>query len=433
MPSTQGPLEKKSVFNIHLLLYFILSLISWRLTIIATGAASQWIGASRFGDFSVSLRLAHNLAHLFVMGQEATILMYLAKYKNQPEKQTGLVRWIISSTLLKTLVVFALIICCHQLYLHTFLPTVLVNPHIWIAWTAIPFIVICGIYERFFLYLKQFFVSSLARGIYQPLIFIALLYPISQIWPPSAAIALLAYTIAFALSSLIYCAHGYFGPFKLSPAYDQSDKKEWQLSGLFYTFSTLIIKSTPSIALFFLERHGSSEAVVGHFSALWSILYGFHLLTKPFDSYLKPLIANYYSTNKIAQLQHELNTINKARWLIILGVLCGLAYTGKATLIGYGDSFASAYEPLMLLSLLTAIQYLGYPAHEMLNYTGNQQALSFIMACQFFSIATIAVLLIPTYGIWGAVLAQGIPCIAASIASSIVLRKRTRINAYFFF
>ena len=44
------------------------------------------------------------------MGQEAIILMFLAKYHpTQPNHVSGLVRWIAKSTLLKSIVLLALI------------------------------------------------------------------------------------------------------------------------------------------------------------------------------------------------------------------------------------------------------------------------------------------------------------------------------------
>ena len=82
---------------------------------------------------------------------------------------------------------------------------------------------------------------------------------------------------------------------------------------------------------------------------------------------------------------------------------------------------------------MMAIQYLGMPSHELLNYTGNQEELSYIMAIQCALIVILAALLIPNYGIWGAVIAQGIPCMLATFVSAYILRKNTGIKAYFFF
>jgi O-antigen/teichoic acid export membrane protein len=397
----------------------------------AAAIASMWIGPSNIGDFAVSIRWSHNLAHLFVMGQEAILLMYLSQYHKSPSKQSGLVKWIIRSTLIKTvclisIVAVALLVDSHQ-------PLEIITKNFWIGFLVIPFVVACGIYERFFLFLQHFFTSFLSRGIYQPIIFILLMFGIQHYFEPSPNTTIIAYIIAFMLATGIYAIQGYRADFALSKETDFSDKEEWQLAGLFYTFSTLIIKSTPSIALYFLENLGDSEIAVGHFYALSNLTYGFHLLTKPFDGYLKPSIARLFATNQLSLLQEKLNYVNRIRWSIISLLFMFLIFVGQYMLSQYGPSFTDVYLPLLLLAFFYSLQYLGQPAHELLNYTGHQKKLSIIMAVQFLLIAVLCKLLIPTLGIWGAVIAQGSPCVLATLVSAHILRKNTGVKAYFFF
>ncbi len=430
MPLRQGKTKA------YLAAYFLLSLFSWLLTNKAAGIASMWVGPEHFGDFAVSIRLAHNLAHLFVMGQEATILMYLSQYHDQPHKQSGLVRWIIRSALIKTATLLSVVA------LFTITPTlnnqlanagIYISNNYWLGFLCIPFVAIAGIYERFFLFMQHFFTSFLSRGIYQPILFIAAIWAAQRYSFASANTALLLYASTFFLTACIAATQGLFSSFSLTPDYDNSDKKEWQLAGLYYTFSTLIIKSSPSIALFFLESVGSNELSVGYFSAILNLIYGFHLLTKPFDSYLKPAIAKLYAKDEVTLLQEIVNNINKVRWLIIIGLFIALVLGGNTLLVQYGESYSQSYYPLVAIALLTAIQYMGQPANEILNYTGHQKKLSIIMAFQLFFIATFSKLLIPTYNLWGAVFAQGIPCVIATFVSATTLRRNTKIKAYILF
>lgn len=426
----QGRTQNKSHSFGYLLVYFLLSLSSWLLTNKASAVASVWVGPLLFGNFTVALRLSHNLAHLFVMGQEATLLMYLSKYYNDRVKQSGLVRWIVHATCKKTIVLLLFV----GIMLITPYPAPLhIERHYWISFLSIPFVVACGIYERFFLYLKSFFTSFLARGIYQPILFIGVIYFIAKHNPPSPNAALYTYTITFMIAAIIYALQAYYSGFSISDEQDQSDIPIWRRAGLFYTFSTLIIKSTPSIALLFLERLGHYEVSVGHFGAICNLIYGFHLLTKPFDSYLKPSIADLHSKGQIEALQHKLNYVNKIRYGIIFILLISISVLGKTFLAQYGPSYITAYQPFLLLASFSFIQYLGQPSHELLNYTGHQKQLSIIMAIQFFSIALLSRLLIPSYDIWGAVIAQGLPCVIATFASAFTLRKKTSIKAYIFF
>lgn len=419
-------LSKERQELLYLSAYFLLSLVSWRLVNKATAYGSVWLGANNFGDFAVSIRLSHNLAHLFVMGQEATLLMYLSKYQHNPEKQSGLIRWIISSTIRKSLFVFTLVTTA---LFYPFMPLNWINATIWFGFISIPFVVICGIYERFFLYIKHFFVSFLPRGIYQPICF-ALIIHLLYKYPPSTTNALLVYAVSFILASIISALYGFYFGFPLSKKYDQSDKKEWHTAGLFYTISTLIIKSTPSIALLLLERLGPTETSVGYFAAICTLIYGFHLLTKPLDSYLKPSIAKLYSANKLDELQKQICYINYFRWMIIALLLTTILFWGHGLLREYGEGFESAYWPLAVTAVFSFLQYLGHCAHEILNYSGHQKELSFIMAVQFAAITLLSAILIPYWDIWGAVWAQGIPCLLATIASCVFLEKKTSIKAY---
>ena len=219
------PQEKTKAY---LAAYFLLSLASWLLTNKAAGIASMWVGPEHFGDFAVSIRLAHNMAHLFVMGQEATILMYLSQYHDQPHKQSGLVRWIICSTLTKTVLLLSIIA------LFTLTPTlsnylalrgINIGYNYWLGFLCIPFVVTAGIYERFFLFMQQFFTSFLSRGIYQPILFITAIWVIQKYSNSSAGVALLLYALTYFLAACIYAIQGFFSPFSLTAEYDDSDKK----------------------------------------------------------------------------------------------------------------------------------------------------------------------------------------------------------------
>lgn len=433
--SSQCPPQQEKT-KIYLAAYFCLSLLSWLLTIKATGIASMWIGAEHFGDFSVSLKLAHNLTHLFVMGQEATLLMYLSQYHEQPLKQSGLIRWIIKSTLTKSFVLLstvALFMLIPSLNQGLEYLGIRISPNYWLGFICIPFIVASGIYERFFMFMQQFFTSFLSRGIYQPILFISAVWGLQQYIDASASSALILYALTCFLAASLYALQAFLSPFTIASDYDQSNKKDWQLSGLYYTFSTLIIKSSPSIALFFLESIGTNELSVGYFSAILTLIYGFHLLTKPFDSYLKPAIAKLYAKGEVDLLQDKVNYINKVRWLVIAALFIGLALGGEHLLAQYGETYHQSYYPLLTFSFLTAVQYMGQPANEILNYTGFQKKLSIIMAVQLFFIAALSKLLIPAYGLWGAVFAQGIPCAIATFVSATTLRRNTKIKAYIIF
>lgn len=566
-----------------------MSLFSWVITNQASAYVSQWLGNHQFGDFSVSLRISHNLSHLFVMGQEATLLMYLSKYQHEPEKQTGLVQWVVQTTLAKTLLVLSfiilalvfqstplastiwllfesipLIILCtafssntylpknipviaffigliyltnyplsisttlaqfyaaifsiyglylvsnryqmqpstksyqrfidnacalfvilciyniplnYLLYLHykgihisntplfaglcnlvfgyhllshfsgfrlssylsklyifvsLFFILLLLDRTMWVGFAVIPFVVICGIYERFFLFLRHFFVSFIPRGLFHPILLIGFIYLVRPT-TPSSEVALWLYSLAFSLAGLASALFGYHSGFKLTEKSDKSDIKEWKISGRYYTLSTLIIKSTPSMALLLLKKLGPDIASVAHFAAICNLIYGFHLLTKPFDSYLKPYVARLYADNEIEILQRTINFVNMIRWTTILTLFFTLTLYGKHFLSSYGEGFIDASLPLATLAFLSLLQYLGQPAHEILNYTGHQRELSAIMAIQLFFIISLSYILIPEFGIWGAVIAQGIPCFIATLISSQYLYKKTKLKAYFLF
>jgi len=419
-------LSKQERDLLYLFCYFVISLISWLITNQASAYTANWLGRHRYGEFAVCLRLTHNVAHLFVMGQEATLLMFLSKYQHEPEKQTGLILWIIRSTVIKSVAVLSIIALVLITNINPFS-----RPQL-LGFIAIPFIVICGIYERFFLFLRHFFVSFIPRGLLHPtvlMVFIYLFYP----YTPSTETALLLYTVAFIITSIASAIFGLVSGFSLTKKSDQSDQHKWRIAGIYYTISTLIIKSTPSMALLFLKHLGPNSADVAHFAALCNLIYGFHLLTKPFDSYLKPYVARMYADSEVQALQKIINFVNATRIGTILILFAALNFFSHYFLSSYGDGYSEATLPLALLSSFSLLQYLGQHSHEMLNYTGHQKELSIIMTVQFFLISALSAYLIPKIGIWGAVLAQGIPCVLGSFISSRYLFRKTKLKTYFFF
>jgi O-antigen/teichoic acid export membrane protein len=397
----------------------------------STATASRWLGdAAIFGDFSKALRLSHFLVHLFVMGQEAIILMFLAKYHpSKPNHVSGLIRWIAKSTLLKSIALFALIKIGLAFYLQW--PFYYISKYVYISLIAMPFVVISGIYERFFLFLQKFFISFLPRGIYHPLLFMLILYLLPDSVEKRPDNALYVYTFAFMIISCISAIHGYFSGIAINDTPDYSDQHIWTQSGWLYTLSTLIIKGTPSMAIFLLERYGSNEKSVGFFAAIAALNYGYHLLTKPFDSYLKPSIAKLYHQNDLATLQMKINQVNKVRWIILSILTLTLILFGPKLLARYGTEYPQYYPALAVAAILSFLQYLGQPAHEILNYTGNQAVLSRIMTLQLVSIGILGKTLIPMIGLYGAVIAQGLPCLVCVIYSAYQLRQQTKLKIYF--
>ncbi|MDC3180569.1 hypothetical protein OAT84_00275 [Gammaproteobacteria bacterium] len=419
--------------SVYLGIYFIFSLCAYFLSIESTAAVSRWLGEPAvYGNFSKAIRLSHFLSHLFIMGQEAIILMFLSKYyPHKPNHVSGLIRWIYKSTLLKTLALLAFVKIGLAYYLQW--PFNYIPPYVYISYISIPFVVISGIYERFFLFLQKFFISFLPRGIYHPMLFILILYLLPDSIAKTPQNALYVYIFSFSFIALIFILFGYFLGIKVNDTPDYSDKDTWVQSGMLYTVSTLIIKSTPSMAIFLLERYGQDERAVGYFSALAALNYGYHLLTKPFDNYLKPTIAKLYHQNDLVALQSKINQINKIRWSIIFLITTTLIIFGPKLLSRYGETYTQYYPELVAISILSCIQYLGQSAYEILNYTGHQAILSKAMTIQFVAIGIIGKFCIPIFGIYGAVLAQGVPCVICVLYSAYQLRKRENLKIYFVF
>lgn len=431
--SYYASLNEKQQLYTYLVGYFVISLISWSITNQASAYTAVWLGSDLFGEFSTTISISHNLAHFFVMGQEQTLLIYLSQYQYEPSKQSGLVRWIVRTTMIKTLSVLSIvsIALLFNITIYWF-ETPWIHGIQWLGFVSIPFVAICGIYERFFLFLKKFFISFISRGLFHPILLIIFLYMI-QDSTPSVYLALSLYALAFVISTATSMLFGYYSEFSITKEYDQSEKRQWEISGIYYTVSTIIIKTTPVVPLYFLNHLVPGSSTIAFFVAMRNLIYGFHLLTKPFDGYLKPFIAKLYASNELDELQKTIDFVNVIRWVVIISLFTGLTLFSHRFLSAYGESYLQAQQPLVFFTFFTALQYLGQTAHELLNYTGHQKALSIIMTLQFFMMSFLCRLLIPTFDIWGAVIAVSVPCLIATISSSRYLYKKTKLKTYFFF
>lgn len=374
------------------------------------------LGVLDYGQVRVALRLMHNLVHILLFGQDGITLLFMGRYQASPEQQAGFLRWLVRSLSVRMLLLWLI-----TLGLWCFQGDFAEYEHIssWLGY--VPFVMALHVVDRFFLYQKRYWMSYLPRNVFQPLmlLLILMLFPSSD-W----RVVLHQYggvCIAISLWQCMMC-YRFLRP---STSYVQH-RMQWWRHAWQYWGSVVVIQSSRSLNLLLLAALGSVPEEVGYFSAILAVILVLQFVSKPIDHFFKPWISREHRSD----LLEVLTRCNRVRWSLVGGLWLGVMLGAELILSYFGPDFVPYAQALRFGMTCYTVYAMGYPALELLNFTGHTHLSAACMLVKLLLMLGMSVVLIPYLGIWGCLYADGLTNVLVVLMASWWSLRRLEINIW---
>lgn len=398
----------------------------------------QHLGPETYGDFKVILRFFHLLGHIGLLGQDLICVMLGSRYSKDGQWGCfrGLLTWITRVYLKRSLIfygtLFLLVIIYqyrsdifHGMLIHmthpgfnqSFLFLLCVLPCLWAS----------SLFEKYFVYKRYFYYAITPRMLLLPAVMWVGGTLFISSWTLNAAVTV--YGVSFMVLMLI--GLGMYGACreKVTERAVFKINEWWRISLQFYA-TTLVITSGRSLTLFLLELLGQDEKSVGYFAATSSIIVIFHLMVKPLESFLRPYVSSLLHDDR-TQFHQVLVACNRLRYALCIIYFAVLMFAPSFILSFYGQAFKPALSPMLLMAFCFLIYTLGQPNLDVLSFGGFQKESMWCVWGQIFLSICLSVALMPAYGVWGAVIADGVSMALLVIVASILAQKKCGIHTWF--
>lgn len=210
-----------------------------------------------------------------------------------------------------------------------------------------------------------------------------------------------------------------------------SKSGQWLSTSLQMMFSSIVFSGLSVIDLVMLEFLGKTEAVVGHFAAINAIALSIFVFENAINIVISPIIAPLVQNKEMKKLQHFMNVSTLVKLGMAIPLCVIFVLFGKEILGFFGSVYVSFYHELLLL-VLTYIIAVSFGTGNIVTLnSGNHLATLRIALTQLILDIILNVILIPIYGLLGAVLAMLISSIYVSIAYLLVVRAKLKLKLLF--
>lgn len=146
------------------------------------------------------------------------------------------------------------------------------------------------------------------------------------------------------------------------------------------------------------------------------------------NAIIAPMISQYYSQQRLHELQHIVSVSAKGIFIFSLLVVSFLFIFGKEILGLFGSEFKVVYLTLVILLVAQLIDSLAGSVGYLMTMTGHQREVLYISAgCAFLNII-LNFLLIPIFGLPGAAIAATMSIVLWNIVLVRLVRLKLKLN-----
>ena len=422
---------KKLIY--HSGLIFLISFLSYQIIVFIESTISSTVGPSEFGQYKFLIRFVHGCSHLFLLGQDYALFYFLSKYlkEKKPGAYQSYFRWIFSSLIKRSCLFISAIV---WLYYQG-----LVTLDITLGSAIVPIICIDTILNKHLLFHKAYLRSFIPRALLQSSSFTFFIFALLYLQHPLTT----EYIVLSYGASFIVCCLAYYllsRPFSKShDTTDTTEKKQWISNGLHFSISTFVITQSRSIIFFLVNYYAFwapssgveiSESTLGYLGTITTITFSYHLYTKSIELYLKPIITRHLESGLLVELQQEIIHANRIRYLIVWAITLGICLFPEHYLFSWGDDnqYMQIIPELLTCAVLYHIYTICQPALDFMIFGGHQKLVSRLLQIKFLSICLLAYLLIPQFGLMGAVIADSLPAALSALTAAIWVRKHGMVR-----
>lgn len=280
---------------------------------------------------------------------------------------------------------------------------------------------------------KKFVYAQLAILLYS-IIFLSELFVVTKIFSPVKPLHIIfclgiAALIVIVISQLII-AHSFPKTVKaIEPSF--SKVRKWLSTSIQMMFSSILFTGLAIIDTLMLELLSKNEGSVGHFAVINTIAASLIIINNAANIIISPMVAPAIKGKKIKHLQHILNESMLLKLAIIIPLSIVFIIYGTNFLGFFGTHYKTFYDEFLWL-VLTYFIYTCFGSGNTLTLNSGKQLTTLQIALtQLVLDIILNAVLIPLYGLMGAVISMLIATVFASMANMIVVRFRLGLKLFF--
>ena len=422
-----------SAQQLKILWLLCVGIICYAVFYIANIYLLQQISIADYGNFAVSLKVLAILCALLTVAKQFSLTIYMPQYEKSHRyiQKNGVVLWLSKNLILSAIILSLGIASAWGIFYllanETFMTVFQDSPFHFVLFflPILTFFVVLAC-----LALSQKNISNISASILTILpsllvisVFILGIYTLNT--TTFNTIALYFSSQAVVLILYIFLSQIHYAP-NFAKGYSIGEHEHWYSRSSSYWISTLSNQVGVVISLFALEFL-SPESLVGEYAIILLFVVAYNAVISPLHTYLASQVGILIDLNR-ERLQSLLKMINRLQVVVMLiGVLSALLF-GKQALSYLSDYTHHLYGALILAMLLFGISIstslpLRIIMHSEIHHTAfTLKILRLLISCILLSI------LVPHYGIIGAVISDTIPMIITNLISAHICQSRLNLN-----
>lgn len=422
----------KNIQWTHLIVIMIT--IAWyAANILLNKLLTQYLEPKAYGDVAVILQILSLAVPFILIGTDYSIPRFIPKYldNNKMQLLKGFRIW--NKRLLK----ISFIICYGLGFIAVIIALILdhynihsidqYHPAIFSFW-LIPLFAFWALESSFFDAFRRYIMSTTANLIFT-LLFIIIL-AITAMILKQLSIYHIMFIIGLACVALIVFLTITIKttlPTRyqdLDPSF--SDKSAWQRTSLRMMVSSVIISGLASVDIIMLEILGSQENEVGYLAIIFTIFSIFTLINMTSSQLIMPNISIHSesTSQRFNYLRQLMQIIQGVKMIISILILVAIIFVGRDILHFFGLIYEQAYDPLLFLSIGYVITLALGSGQLLLFYSGQEAITVKINIVQIAIVLIVDSVLIPFYGIYGAIAGLLLGQWFCSIACLIIIKQQ---------
>lgn len=380
--------------------------------------AARALGVEEYGKFTFALSFVSLLVIFSDFGLYSIITREFSRYK---EKENEFSAILAMSIILN---VFALIL----MVLGSFFITSDISVRKTILFLSF-FIIISGLFQLFYSFLRARLQMEYEAGIKIAQIIIVVAISVGIIfYAPSAVNLGIGYLVSNAVVLVLFLLLFNFRFQRIKIKWDKNIfyllKISWPLT--FGFMSSWIYMTITSVMLGYLNLIVES----GWYNAASKIAYAAFMPVSLMAGSFYPVLSNFFISS-IEKLQENWDRFLGMMILFaVLAAFGGLAFSDKIIYLFYGSDFLPSVFALKILTIIMSIGFISYP-YNMLLVISDQQKKNFwaLMTGAILNII-LDLILIPKYGIFGALFSVLISCLFCFFITLIISKKNCKIKLF---
>ncbi len=392
------------------------------------------ISITDYGDFAVSIKVLAILCALLTVAKQFSLTIYLPQYEKSHKfiQRNGLVLWLSKNLLLSSLIL------CIGITITWGIFYLIENESFMATFQDSPFH-----FVLFFLPILTFFVVLSCLGLSQSSlnsitasfltvfpnilvvsVFILGLYTLQT--STFNTIALYFSSQAVVLVLYLFLSQTQYEP-RYARDYSMGEHEQWYTSSSAYWISTFANQVGVVISLLALEFL-APEAFVGQYAVILLFVVAFNALISPLHTYLSSQMGILLGvhTEKLHDLLRMVNKLQLA--IITIGFLSCVIFGEQ--FIGYiSTDDLHLYIPLSLAMLLFGIAIATAVPIRVLMHSSLRSSALALKTFRLLSCFIMLSILVPKYGILGAIISDTIPMIVTNLIGAYICKQQLCINA----